>query len=84
MGATFWQIQKNGELGELEPIRFTSRFLSDTEERCNQQVRTTGSTMGIRTFHFPIRNANRITNRSSSAGTTNKKTDLQIKYTAQG
>ena len=34
LGATFWRDQENGD---LKPIKFTSRFLSDTEKKVRNQ-----------------------------------------------
>ena len=47
LGATLWQEQPNGT---LKPIGFASRFLSDTEKKCDERTRTIGSSMGLSTF----------------------------------
>ena len=48
LGATLWQKQKHGN---LKPVGFASRFLSDTEKKiCDKRARATSSSVGTGAF----------------------------------
>ena len=49
LGASLWQEQPDGT---LKPIGFASRFCQTRKEIRHKRTRTTGSSLGIRTFPF--------------------------------
>ena len=49
LGITLWQKQADGE---MKPIAFGSRFLSDSENLFNWRTRIIGSCMGLEKFRF--------------------------------
>ena len=70
LGAILWQKQPDGN---LKPIGFASRYLSDTEKRRNQRARIVGRSLGIRTFStLHLRKNDKIINGPSSARTVDK------------